>query len=65
MYGDMEVKQLYYMSLAIEKKMSAMQFEQDREPYMRKLGAVNALLTKYSNDLKLAEMPEDPFTKGE
>ena len=64
-YGDMEVKQFYYMSLAIEKKMSAMQFERDREPYMRKLGAVNALLTKYSNDLKLAEMPEDPFTKGE
>lgn len=62
-YGDMGVKQLYYMSVAIEKKMNAMEFERDKAPYMRKLGAVNTLLSKYSNDLKLAEMPEDPFVK--
>ena len=62
-YGKMGVQQLYYMSMAIQKKMDAMQFDQDKEPYKRKLGAVNTLLTKYSNDLKLAEMPEDAFIK--
>ena len=62
-YGKMGVKQLYYMSLAIQKKMDAMQYEPDKEPYKRKLGAVNTLLSKYSNELKLSEMPEDPFMK--
>lgn len=62
-YGEMSVTQLYHMSNAIIKKMNTMQYEQDKEPYKLKLGAINTLFSKYANDLKLAEMPEDPFIK--
>ena len=62
-YGDMGVKQLYYMSLAIQKKIAGMQYEQDKVPYMRKLGAINTILTAKADEVQTAEMPVDPFIK--
>jgi len=62
-YGTMSTRDLFYMNRAIEKKLPTVQNDKEKDLYMRKLGAVNTIFSKRSNDLKLAEMPEDPFVK--
>ena len=63
-YGDMTVRELYGMSIGIQKKIDTMEYEQDKAPYLRKLGAINAILTAKASELEQAEMPKDPFVKG-
>ena len=64
-YGEMTVKELYGMTIGIQKKMATLESEQDKAVYLQKLGAINTILTAKSNALKMAEMPKDPNIKGE
>ena len=63
-YGDMSVRELYGMSIGIQKKLDTLEYEQDKEPYYIKLGAINEILSKKANDLQVAEMPKDPFVNN-
>ena len=64
-YGQMSVKELRGMTIGIQRKMATLESEQDKAVYLQKLGAINTILTSRSNELKMAEMPKEPFTKGE
>lgn len=64
-YGDMTVKELYGMSIGIAKKISTLEYEEDKAPYLQKLGAINTILTAKASELEQAEMPKDPFVNKE
>ena len=64
-YGDMTVKELWGMSIGIEKKLGTLQMDYEKEPYYQKLGAINALLAAKSNELREAEKAKDPFVNGD
>lgn len=62
-YGSLETARLFHMMNAIQKKIATVSEEQ-KDVYTMKLSAINEILSKRANELELAEMPKDPFVKG-
>jgi len=63
-YGSLEVKDLYGMTFGIQKKMQTLETQYEREPYFRKLSAINEILTAKASALREEEAQKDPFVKG-